>query len=1002
MNIKWEDTALRKHRDGLEKADGRRSVRPCALALAAFLAFAFWFSVPPARAGENSGSPLQITEVMSKNTSALEAGRGDYPDWIEITNVSGAPLDVAGYTVSDGEDRLLPFTFPHTTLQPGEIVLIFASGDLKTVAGYEYHAPFRLSAKGETVMIKNAGGDVVDKVDVPALEPNQSYAKDPATGNWTATLRYTPGLANTQANHQMFAQSRGSASGALVLSEVMPNNVSYARLPDGNAYDYIEIENRGDSDVNLSGYSLSDDENRPGKWVFPDTVLAAGARVLVYASGLAGGAQGELHAGFGLSSKGESAALSDPSGRVIDKITFGATDADRALSRKPGTDEWTGDLPPTPGQPNTFEGAAVIERALRAQNSLGVLINEAMASGRKPNTRKAVEDWAELYNPTGVAVDLSGCGLSDDPSQPRKWQFPKGATIPAGGYLGVVLNGADKANVEKSNYQTNFKLSFTRGETLTLCTPEGAIVDRMPVLGQRAAVSFGRMAGADGFYYLAEPTKGAENTGASYTAVAGDVTFSTPGGFKDGPVTVALSADPGLSIRYTLDASEPSEASPLYDQPLGVSENTVVRARAYAPGMLPSLTATATYLFGEKHTLPVMSVVTDPSYLYDEQIGIYTIGANKNLKYPYKGANFWKDWERAGNIEYFSVNGTTVLSQGAGIALQGQYSRMEDQKAFKITARNAYGASRFDAALFPNRKYESYRSFLLRASGQDYNKTRMRDAVLTTLADQTPVMFQDAVPVIVYLNGEYWGHYNMRERIHKYSIAQWEGWQDVDKISIVKANDNVLQGRNEDYATFLKWLKKNGCKTEENLARVAQTVDIDNYLDYVAVEMYIGNTDLLNVKRYRSDEGDGKWRWVLFDTDWAFYTDTDSYRRWLDPAGAGSGKKTDNTLFVQLMKNPDIKRKFLARFGELMHKSWRSDLVLAKIDAFYAVLEPEMQRHFRKWGGSVKTWTARVKTFRDYARERPKKMLTYIKKELGISTEEMRTYFGDIMNDLGM
>lgn len=196
-------------------------------------------------------------------------------------------------------------------------------------------------------------------------------------------------------------------------------------------------------------------------------------------------------------------------------------------------------------------------------------------------------------------------------------------------------------------------------------------------------------------------------------------------------MTVSLSAPQGVTIRYTLDASEPDENSPVYQQPIQISQTTILRAKGYQEDKLPSLTYTASYLYGQRHTLPVISLVTDPDYLYDEKIGIYSMG-EKELKYPYRGANFFKEWERAGNVEYFDVNGNTVLSQGAGWP-SGQYSRMKEQKAFKLTARNAYGENRFNAQLFPNRDYDSYRSFILRASGQDSEYTRMRDAVLTSL-----------------------------------------------------------------------------------------------------------------------------------------------------------------------------------------------------------------------------------------------------------------------------
>lgn len=948
----------------------------------------------PARAG------IKINEVMTSNRSAVRDDRGAYSDWLELVNVTSEPIDVTGWSVLDGQSRLVGFTFAQHVMQPGEVVLIYASGALQNTRGYAYHAPFKLSANGDSVVLRDENGSVVDSLDCPALLGNQSYARDEGTGAFAPTMYYTPGMHNTSANHESMARDSGTASGALVINEVMAKNASY-RLSQSGVYDYVELLNQGSEPIDLAGYMLSDDESRPDKWALPSITLSPGEALLVHASGGRSGAAGEVHASFGISARGETVVLSDPSGRLIDRVTCPELDDDRAYSRM-GGERFTADYPPTPGQPNSAAGIAATERAIAGRNPVGVLLNEAMASARKPNANKSGGgDWVELYNDSGAAVDLSGYGLSDDPSQPRKWQFPSGSTIAPGQYLVVSLTGADKSNVQKSAYAANFKLSYAKGETLTLSMPDGTIIDRLPMLAQRAAVSYGRLPGQSGYYYFDSPTQGAQNGGTHYAGRADSVEFSRAGGwFESGSVTVALSAGEGQAIRYTTDATEPTATSPLYDQPITITANTIVRAKAFGEDMLPSLTYTESYLFGPKHSLPVVSLVSDPAYLFDDEIGIYALGSGQQ-KYPFKGANFFKNWERAANVELFS-NGTTILSQGMGLSLQGQYSRREKQKAFKLTARNAYGSPRFEASLFPNRPYDSYKSFLLRSSGQDTAKTRFRDAVLVTLADQTSVMYQDSAPVVVYINGEYWGHYNMRERIHKYSIGQREGWEKVDDIDIVKANSSVKQGSNDEYAEFLKWLKKNGCTTPENLARVEEMVDIDNYLDYVAVQMYIGNTDLLNVKRYRSDEGDGRWRWVLFDTDWAFVTDTDSYRRWLDKGGAGSGKKTDNTLFIQLMRNPDIKKKFLTRFGQLMSLSWSTNIVNAKIDAYAAMIEPEMALQSQKWGGSVKAWRNAVNKMKAYSKERPKKMLGYIKKELGWNNNQMREYFGDIMTELGL
>ena len=320
-----------------------------------------------------------------------------------------------------------------------------------------------------------------------------------------------------------------------------------------------------------------------------------------------------------------------------------------------------------------------------------------------------------------------------------------------------------------------------------------------------------------------------------------------------------------------------------------------------------------------------------------------------------------------------------------------------------MIARSKYGSHRFEAALFDNRDYTEYQSFVLRASGQDTDKSRMRDSVLSALADGTGVMYQETELCVVYLNGEYWGHYNIRERINTYSICQWEGWsEDVkDDIDLVKANRNAMQGSNQDFADLIEWIKANGVATDANLAYVEERVDVDNYLNYIAVEMFTSNPDLLNVKRYKCDRMDGKWRWILFDLDWAFYHNSNSISRWLNPDGVGTDLKTDNTLFVELMKNPDVQDRFLTILGNLMATNFSTENVIAKIDERYNLLKPEMEMHQARWGLSMATWEKEVERLREYARTRPGLLLGYIQDYYKFSNEEMRRYFGEAMDKAG-
>ncbi len=964
---------------------------------------------------------VRITEVMSSNSSAIQDETGDYPDWVEVTNVSSQSVNLHGYKLAkDASIMLKYFEFPNHTLKSGESALVYCTSTVKNNYGYAYHAPFKISASGDTMILFNKADVAIQTLNIPAMSSNQSYAE--IDGDWVITNEYTPFLANTSENHALLSDNRQKAESPIMVTEFMASNVTYAPDENGEFFDWIEIYNSSDYTVSLNGYALSDNEGNLQKWLFPNISIDAGEYLLIYASGLDRRVpNASLHTSFRLNTEKECVILSNASGQMIDRVEYDLLKDDQSYSRQTD-DSWTTMFPPTPGMSNSYESAALIDGQFAAQNSVGVIINEVMASTSTANTSGASYDWVELYNTSGQAVDLTGWGLSDDPSAPRKWQFPDGARIQSGGYMGVMLSGLN--DMVGGYHHTNFRLSSTSGETLVLSDPTGKIYDRVSLGKQHSNISYGRIRGANGFYYLTASTPLTQNVSSGYISRMEEPVFSTEGGlFNAGePLTITLSAEPGASIYYTLDCSTPDPdnlggtrftidpresnrndfyQTHLYTNPITITETTVIRAITVKNGHITSLVNTQTYLVGVSHTMQVASLVMNPTDLWDYNKGLYVFGPNALAKYPYgsldKGANFWMTWEYPANVELFTLDGETVISQGCAARLHGQYSRGESQKPFKLTARSQYGDNRFRAALFPNRDYTEYQSFIFRNSGQDVNKTHMRDSILTSLTAGSSVMYQDSDHVIVYLNGEYWGHYYMRERINTYSICQWEGWDPAikDTIDLVKGNTKLMKGSVDTWLEIKEWYAKHGIETAEELAYVNQYVDVDNYLEYVAVQMFIGNTDLLNVKKYRTDETDGRWRWILFDTDWAFYTDTNSVARWLAPGGVGTSNKTDNSLYIALMKNPVCKDQFLTYFAEKLATDWSAESVLGKIETRLQELEPELEQHLARWDIPRSEFDAEVKKLKTYASRRPGRLLYFYSNVL--SRADMEKYFGDLL-----
>ena len=302
--------------------------------------------------------------------------------------------------------------------------------------------------------------------------------------------------------------------------------------------------------------------------------------------------------------------------------------------------------------------------------------------------------------------------------------------------------------------------------------------------------------------------------------------FSDEGGVKTASLELTLTAPEGSTIYYTTDCSTPTTASTPYTGPISIAENTVVRAIAVRDGYLPSTTATRTYITEDTHTVRVVSLVTDDKYLFSDEMGMYADGPNWQEEWPHGssgvGANFWMDWEYPVHVEVWEADGTRLIEQDGSFKLNGQYSRALDQKSFAVYARSEYGdEDRFYAPLFSDREYTDYKSFVLRCTGQDYNRSRMRDAMITGTMEGQDVMYQETEVCVLYLNGEYWGHYNMRERVNKWSVAQWEGVTDesvIDNIDLLKGNGNranrVLNGDNTEYRELIDFCRNNSLPGE--------------------------------------------------------------------------------------------------------------------------------------------------------------------------------------------
>ncbi|NLG36948.1 MAG: hypothetical protein GX549_02940, partial [Clostridiales bacterium] len=510
-----------------------------------------------------------ITEIMAANGSALCDSRGEYSDWIEVTNLTGQTINLAGYALSDDIESPDQFVFPSVVLAPGEAVIVFASGAQMTDSATELTAPFRLSRSGETVVLFDPYDNPVDQVIFDSLETDMSYARDLKNPNsWIKTHRYTPGYPNDDAGWQAFSETRRIEGSPLVISEVMTSNNITLTDEDGEYCDWIELYNRGTEAIDLTGYGLSDREESPRRWVFPSVTIEPGAYLLVFASGKDRvDPSGVLHTSFRLNSIKETVVVSNERGIILDSVTITDLASDNSTARVGGGDVWEVFTAATPGYPNTDEGFNSFQEDQLAATHSPVIISEVMSgnSSTLQDRYKEYSDWIELYNRGSEPVSLAGYGLSDSTDRLGLWVFPDTVLNP-GQYLVVFASGRNEA-VAGEELHTSFSLS-SLGEPVVLTDPEGAVVDKCLVSGMPFNMSYGRGDSLT-FLYMDEPSPGAAN-GGGWPGFAPQPEFVLPAGSYETAQQIELIAPEGTRIHYTLNGDDPDESSPLYTGPISI------------------------------------------------------------------------------------------------------------------------------------------------------------------------------------------------------------------------------------------------------------------------------------------------------------------------------------------------------------------------------------------------------------------------------------------------
>ncbi len=462
------------------------------------------------------------------------------------------------------------------------------------------------------------------------------------------------------------------------------------------------------------------------------------------------------------------------------------------------------------------------------------------------------------------------------------------------------------------------------------------------------------------------------------------------GGFYSGRISVQLLAAEG-SIFFTLDGKDPrGKHKQRYTQPIDLARTTVVRACVRHEGRWGPVVSHTYFIDEPSTTLPIVSISLDPNVLFHPIYGLFVSGPNTvDSLWQKPGANFWSKKEVAASVEIFETTGQCVYRSLSGLRLFGGMSRLFPQKSLAIVARRRYGARRIAHRIFGKDGPRKFKYLVLRNAGSDWGKAHFRDALMHSLLEGWDVDRQAERLAIAYINGKYWGIYHLREKINRYFIAAHHE-VDKDSIDLLEHRGYRKRGSTYHYLRLLNYLRQRDSLDDAAMAWVASQMEVDNFIDYQIAQIFFDNRDAGgNIKYWRPQQSNGRWRWILYDTDWGFgLHDSTAYQFntlafHTEPNGSAWPNPPWSTFLLRkLLTNDGFRQKFVQRFADRLNTSFRTEHMLAKIDSFYRVLLPEMPRHLARWHLNRQRWEEEVARLRTFARLRPQYMW-----------QHLRTYF---------
>ena len=816
----------------------------------------------------------------------------------------------------------------------------------------------------------------------------------------------------------------------LGFSQVVINEFSSKGLYEyesSQTSDWIELINVSSNDLNISDYYLSDKTNNLLKWRLPNEIISPSQKILILCSGkdkseriknwssiineshqwryFPGTSEPDSfwnsnnyidtswnlgYGGFGFGDNDDSTIIQGVSSFFL-RHTFSVFNKDEIVSLILHSD-----------YDDAFIAYLNGIEITRSKNIFGTPVNYNTLATDPHEAGVVNGNNYEPYFFNSLIID--SLLLNDD--NVLAIQIHDIDSIPtdmsAMFYLHAGLNSDSVTYQNPSNwlqeniglYHTNFKLS--NGETVSLADSLGNIIDQKLITTNSSLISEGRSPdGIGSWCYFSTLSPGLSNDSVHcYNDISDPPIISLSSGWYSNLECLTIDIPNNSDVYFSVNGDIPDTNDFKYLDTLCFDSTTILSVRAFSHNnLMPSKVIDRTYIFNEDNFgLPVFSIITDSLNLWDWDNGIYVLGPNANPAPPNKGANFWQPWSKRSRLEFFDKNRVKQFDEEFDLEIHGGWSRAFDQKSFRLDFKSAY-TGEFEYPIFNQKPdIDHYNNLNLRNGGGHNKISRIQDGLVSYVSEGTNIDIMAYEPCILYLNGKYWGLYGVREKIDEKYIESNHGI-DSDSIDLINQS-RTLAGSDIHFINSYHRIMNADPDSSIFIDLVKEYFDLDNYIDYFIIETYIQNMDWLrgganNIKLWRPQVPNGKWRYVLYDTDLSFGVNFNEIPEtdYIEVARNPNIESKHSDLFDHILDNSIFQCKFINRYTDLVNTIFETDSFRVLMDSLRHQIYDAMPIHIDRWNShsSSTMWGYMVNYIANYNDQRVSFSLDNVQSQFNLS-----------------